>query len=143
MKRIYIIAGIVSICYFIYFIITPIYLFKHYYSFDRETVLTRVTQINVLKLSKIIYLTPGYYTDHKVPDRYVKPVPATDGEWIQYAILHTKGILIIGDSAETKNLSSSFIYISNSFTDYGKSLYIDSLEKSLKGKKSYHIHSFD
>ena len=127
----------------VYFVCIPIYRFKYYYSSNQSVILTRVTRISIFKLTKDVYFTPGIYKKKETPSTYVKPIPASHGEWFENAILHSGGILMTGSLAQTKGLNESFKYYPNAVTDYSIVRYLDSLEKSLQNKKYYVIHSFD
>jgi hypothetical protein len=132
MKKFFIVFGLILIFIFLYFGLIPKYRFSYYYSRDQKMVLTRVTYPNAFLFSNQTYLTPGKYEKHSIPDVYIRPVPEDiDGhDWAEYVIFHSKGIFIVGQRAETKNLNDSFRFMNNSgyYPDFIK---IEGFEKSL------------
>jgi hypothetical protein len=142
MKKIFLVLGIAMI----YFLILKVYFlryqFKYYYSKDKSKILTRITGPNMLIFAKETYFTPGYYKDQKIPDIYLKPIPSSHGEWAEYIRFHSKGIFIIGDSVEIKNLNEEFKYVSGS-GNYNHSRYIDSIVNSLRDIEMFAVYSFD
>ena len=123
---------------------SPTYKFKYYYYLrDSTRILTRVTYPNEFFLINDTYFVPGYYDKHHMPARYVKARFSSDGDWAEYVTFHSKGILIIGFPAETKNLSNDFRYFEGSFTYYSDALKLDSLEASLKDTQKIALYTFD
>ncbi len=126
-----------------YFGLAPKYKFKYYYYLkDRTRMLTLVTFPNQLFRVNDTYLVPGFYDKHQVPKTYVKPTERSDGDWAEYVTFHSNGILIVGNGAETMNLSNDFCYYSNSVTYYSDALKLDSIRASLKDTQNIVLYSF-
>jgi hypothetical protein len=123
---------IILIIVFLYFGLIPKYRFSYYYSRDQTKVLTRVTYPNAFLFSNQTYLTPGKYEKRKVPDVYISPIPEgiDDHDWAEYVTFHSRGILVVGQRAETRKLNDSFRFMNGSgyYNDFQKIL---SYEKSL------------
>jgi hypothetical protein len=127
----------------LYFGLIPKYRFSYYYSRDQLKVLTRVTYPNAFLFLNTTYLTPGKYEKHRVPDVYIKPIPENiDGhDWAEYVTFHSKGIRIVGQRAETKNLSDSFRFMEGSGY-YNHHQEILSYEKSLSDTSMVFLYRY-
>ena len=124
--------------------LVPEYKFKYYYYLrDSTRTLTRVTYPNEFFLINDTYLVPGHYEKHQAPDTYVKPTMSSDGDWAEYVTFHSKGILIMGFPAETKNLSNDFRYYADTVTYYADTWKLDSLEASLKDTQKIALYTYD
>jgi hypothetical protein len=116
MKKYFIWFGLILIFILLYFGWIPKYRFSYYYSRDQKRVLTRITYPNAFLFSNETYLTPGKYEKHSIPDVYIRPFPEGigDRDWAEYVTFHSKGIFILGQRAETKNLNDSFRFMNGS-----------------------------
>jgi hypothetical protein len=143
MRIILLILIVLLVLLVVYSGLAPKYKFKYYYSKDSTKILTRVSYPNTWIAGNETYLVPGFYDKHELPETYVKPNRTSHGEWSEYITFHSKGILIIGESAETKNLSNDFCYYGNSVTDYSEVRKLDSIESSLRNPEKIALYSFN